>query len=742
MRLGSIVLLAALCAGGLGAEESEPPRLKLSRISSPITVDGDLSDPGWKEATVVDVFYEINPGDNVVPPVKTVARIGYDDRFFYASFWCADPDPRKIRAPYVDRDGISDDQDYVGILLDVENQRHAAIDFWIGPTGIQADSVFNEGTFTEDFGPDYFWESAARIGSDAWTVEVAIPLSSLRYPAKNPQDWALMLYRIYPRDFNHQLYSVRVPQGANCFLCQSATVQGITGLPRAAHLVVAPYASASSTRTYPGADGYSGDGLVTKGKIGADAKWLPNAGTVVDATINPDFSQVESDVAQISANERFALFYPEKRPFFLEHLDLLQMPIQAVYTRTITSPLWGGRLTGKTGGTNFTILAGEDRGGGTVIIPGPVFSDSAPQDFHSFVGVARVRQDLGPSFGGLLATGRAIEGGGYNVVGGGDFQWRPNVADVVTGQYLYSVTRNPDRPDLYAGWLGQRLSGFGATAQWSHSTQHWNWLLSYIDFSPGFRDDEGFVPQVGYRDGAANLSYRFVTTGFFSRVRPLVNAAYTADRDGSLLSRTYGPGVSFQARYALRGTLLYDFDAVRIDGQTLLFDHFTWNLTASPSRWVPNVTLSGDYGEQADVDNLRVGTGGTLQVSALVRPTAHLGLDLRAERRWIDETVNGISGRLFTADVARVKATYVFNARMLVRLIGQYVETTRDPTLWTSPVAAKDGAFSASALFSYKLNWQTVLFAGYGDNRTLQEDGVLMRADRQFFLKVSYAFQR
>ncbi len=493
MKRGVLLLLAAVCARGAAAEAAEeaPPTLHLNRITSPITIDGDLSDPGWQDATVIETWYEINPGDNVPPPVKTVARIGYDDRFFYASFWCADPDVKKIRAPFVDRDGISDDQDYVGILLDVENQRHAAIDFWIGPTGIQADSVFNEGTFNEDFGPDYFWESAARIGTDGWTAEVAIPLSSLRYPTKDPQDWALMLYRIYPRDFNHQIYSVRVPQGGACFLCQSATVEGITGLPRAAHAVLAPYAAGSQTRSYPGSDAYSGDGLVTKGKVGLDAKWLPSAGTIVDATINPDFSQVESDVAQISANERFALFYPEKRPFFLEHLDLLQTPIQAVYTRTITSPLWGARITSKAGGTNFTVLAGEDRGGGTVVIPGPVFSDTANQDFQSFVGVARVRQDLGASFAGLLAAGRAIEGGGYNAVVGGDFLWRPADADFVTGQYLYSFTENPNRPDLYPTWLGQKSSGFGWTGQWSHSSPTWNWSVSHTDFADGLSRRRG-----------------------------------------------------------------------------------------------------------------------------------------------------------------------------------------------------------------------------------------------------------
>jgi Domain of unknown function (DUF5916) len=738
-------LLAALivvCAPALFGEDPVPPRISLARITQPITVDGDLSDAGWSEATVIDTFYEFTPGDGTEPAVRTIARVGLDDRFFYASFWCEEPDPRRIRAPYVDRDGVTDQQDYVGILLDVDNARRSAVDYWIGPNGIQTDTILTESPFGEDAAPDFFWESAGRIGADSWTVEVAIPLSSLRYPRKDPQDWSLIVYRVYPRDFNYQFYSVRLPRGSSCFLCWGATVEGIAGLPQGAHYVVAPYAASLSTKTYPGADGYSGDGQVTKGKVGVDAKWLPNAGTVVDATLNPDFSQVESDVTQIGVNQRFALFYPEKRPFFLEQVDLLQTPIQAVYTRTITNPFWGARLTGRQGSSSYTVLASDDRGGGTVIIPAPVFSASAPQDFESYAAVTRIRHDLGASFASALGTARVIEGGGYNYVLGGDFQWRPNDADSLTGQYLYSFTRNPERPDLYPGWQGQKLSGFGWTAEWFHSTRNWNWSLQHDDFATGFRADDGFVPQVGYRKESWDLAYRTYPTGFFSRLQPLTGGEWATARDGSLLSRRIFPGFSFQAKGALRGELDYNFEAVAIDGTLLEFDRFVWNLAASPSRLVPSVSFTGNYGEQADVSNVRVGTGGTIGVAALVRPTSHLGLDLLGERQWIDETVNGRSGRLFTAQTARVKATYVFTARMLVRLIGQYVEIERDPSLWTFPVPAKEGGFAGSALFSYKLNWQTVLFVGYGDNRTLQESGDLTRADRQFFLKVSYAFQR
>jgi hypothetical protein len=167
-----------------------------------------------------------------------------------------------------------------------------------------------------------------------------------------------------------------------------------------------------------------------------------------------------------------------------------------------------------------------------------------------------------------------------------------------------------------------------------------------------------------------------------------------------------------------------------------------WTMTASPSAFLPVVGFAGNYGEQPDVENVRVGSGGDVLLTALVRPTDHLGLDLRLERRWIDETVDGVAGNLFTADVARLKAVYVFNARMLLRLIGQYQEVRRDPGLWIQPVLAKEGSFAGSALFSYKLNWQSVLFVGYGDARALDETGtLLLPTGRQFFVKVSYAFQ-
>ena len=183
----------------------------------------------------------------------------------------------------------------------------------------------------------------------------------------------------------------------------------------------------------------------------------PTADTALDATLNPDFSQIESDVAQIAANERFALFFPEKRPFFLEGVDLFATPIRRSTRAPITSPRWGARATGKLGRTAYTALVAEDRGGGVVILPGPQGPASPSRTSPRTSAIGRVRHDLGQSFVSVLGTAREVDGGGHNRVVGPDFQWRPTASDKVTGQFLWSETRTPDRPDLAAEWDGRRL---------------------------------------------------------------------------------------------------------------------------------------------------------------------------------------------------------------------------------------------------------------------------------------------
>ena len=282
------------------------------------------------------------------------------------------------------------------------------------PRGIQYDSVSDDAS-GEDSSPDFFWESATKITDRGWTLEMRVPFSSLRYRNVDPQTWGIMLYRNYPRSFRYQFFSAMLPRGGNCFICRANTLKGLQHLPAGGHIVVAPYVSATDTAHPEAALGTPLRRDPMESHVGVDVKWTPNADNAVDLTVKPDFSQVESDTAQISANERFALFYPEKRPFFLEGVDLFSTPIQAVYTRTITAPDWGARLTGKAAGVAYTVLVADDEGGGSAIIPGPTASTLVPQDTPSTVFVGRPKKDMRPSFVGLVLTDReARDGTGHN----------------------------------------------------------------------------------------------------------------------------------------------------------------------------------------------------------------------------------------------------------------------------------------------------------------------------------------
>jgi hypothetical protein len=477
---------------------------------------------------------------------------------------------------------------------------------------------------------------------------------------------------------------------------------------------------------------------------GFDVKWTPNAYNALDFTVKPDFSQVESDTAQISTNERFALFFPEKRTFFLEGVELLSTPIQAAYTRSITAPRWGSRLTGTTGGASYTALVADDAGGGSLVIPGVDESSFVPQAKGSYVLIGRVKRDIGSSYASVLVTDReAHDGRSHNRVAGPDFQWRPTSRDTVTGQWLFSDTRTPTRPDLAAEWDGRAFSSHAAHLDWGRNTTHFDINLGYKDIGDGFRADTGFVPQVGYRKHNQNGGWTLrPSAGPVRKVRMFLNSERQVDRRGALVARTIVPGVNMDIRWNGTMELRYIDDRTRSRAQAIGRRQFGYRFRVSPSRRVAQVGIDGTLGEDIDFANARAGRGFTMNVNATLNPTDHLDLALVHNQQRLDVDAAGAGGRLFTANVSRVRGTYTLTARMFARVIGQYVATSRDPALYLFRVPPRSGTFSGSALVAYKINWQSVLFVGYGDDRELSERHELEPASRQFFMKMSYAFQR
>lgn len=734
------VTLAAMSGISATAAEEALPPIAIQRAEGSITIDGDLSDPAWKNAAAVTQWFETRPGDNVEPQVANVAYITYDDRFLYVAFDFSDPDPKSIRAPLGDHDQISGaSMDFAGVMIDARNDGKTAMEFLATPSGVQFDAVLDDASGNEDASPDFFWDTVGKITAKGWQMEMRIPFSTLRYENANPAAWGIMFYRNYPRDRRYQFFGNRIPRGNSCLVCHARKLVGLQGLPGGGHIIAAPYVTAGAEQHAADLGSPLGDRTYDT-DIGADLKWTPNADTALDLTLNPDFSQVESDVAEISANERFAIFFPEKRPFFLEGVELLATPIQAVYTRTITSPKWGVRSTGTFGDRYaYTVLASADRGGGSVVLPGPLGSGFADQDFSSNVAIARIRRSLnGNSFASILFTDRENEGHSHNRVLGPDFQWRPNDRHTLTGQLLFSQTRDPNRPDLEESWTGEERDSHAGMIWYQYQTSSRDLYLQYEDLGEEFRADAGFVPQVGHREAYAEGGHTVYPKGFLHRIRTFVIASHDEELDGDTIFDQISVGFGSDGKRSSFYRLRPAFERVQSGGE--LFDQLRlyYELRISPTRNIVDLYLQGWLGEGVDFAQSRSGEGANVALGGSLRAGDHLQFEVNSSLRWLDLD----AGRLFTAQVQRLKTTYTFDSRRFVRAIVQHVRTDRNDALYEDDVTEREGNLTSSILFAYKLNWQSVLFIGYGEDHGLEEDGALPATGRNVFLKMSYAFQR
>lgn len=716
--------------------------LQISRLAGEVRVDGELSEEAWSGAPRVESFVEYFRGDNTAPPVRTTAFLGYDDAAVYVGFVAEDPWPEAIRAPLVDRDRVFGDQDYAAVLIDTQNDRRSGVAFRVNPRGVQTDSVVNDATGEEDFSPDFFYEAVARRTSAGWTAEMRIPLSSLRYPDADPQSWGVILMRNYPRDFRYIMASTRIPKNSGCFLCHAEVVSGFEGLPSGGHVTLTPYSAANVTERQGGVSA-SGRGIPAgtrrfDSEQGLDVKWNPSTRLTIDATLNPDFSQIEADVPQFSVNSRFALADPEKRAFFLEGIDLLSTPIRAVYTRAITAPAWGLRATGRSDRDAWTLLLTEDRGGGSLILPGPDGSAVAPQDFRSRVAVGRLRRSYGDSFAAFLLSTREVEGGGFNRLAGPDFLWKRNATDKISGQLLFTSTENPDRPDLHGTLNGESFNGHAGRVVFQRDAKRYDLWSAVSTYSPGFRADNGFVVQNGLRRGGLWGGLRSYPKRGLSYLRLYGGVEHDlAFEEGSTLRSGVYNGFYFQGKWGSDGWVTAQLEHERV-GNALLPKRFVeFNLRAAPRGWLPSVRLNGIAGEKIDYAGVRVGNGATLNLSATVRATDHLELQAMTMREWLDLS----EGRLFSAAIDWMKVTCTFSPRSLVRVVAQRSDIERNPAL-AAATRPRDRSLSFSGLYAWKLNWQTVFFLGYGDASITGERGDLVREARSVFMKVAYAFQR
>jgi len=427
-RHGIILLLLSFFATGAGA--TEMPTYPVTGAGTPIHVDGVLDEPSWNDATVIPLNYEYRPGDNIPAVVATDVMITFDHNYLYVAFRAEDPEPGKIRAHLMDRDQIDTfiQDDHVVLMIDTFNDERRGFQFRVNPLGVQADAIFSETNGIEDFSWDLIWDSAGRITDFGYVIEIGISLKQLRFPrTDDAQTWGFDLARSYPRNVRHRFAAVPKDRNSTCALCQVVKLTGFSGLEPGRNIELDPTLTATRTDSLEEPD----DTGLTEGdtdvEFGITGSWGITPNITLSATINPDFSQVEADVAQLEVNERFALFYPERRPFFLEGVDLFSTPVQAVFTRTVVDPSWGLKLTGKEGRHNLGLFITSDDVN-QILVPSNQGTDFATLEGTVESAVVRYRFDVGAaSTLGALFTSR--EGDDYhNRVAGVDgfFRFSPS----------------------------------------------------------------------------------------------------------------------------------------------------------------------------------------------------------------------------------------------------------------------------------------------------------------------------
>jgi hypothetical protein len=739
------------------ASQFQPNRtlaFDIPRLSQKIQVDGRLDDPAWRTATKLGNFTEVEPGDNVRPAVDTEALVAYDDEYLYVGFRCHDTNPSAIRATITDRDRMFAD-DWVGVFIDTFRDQQNGYEFVVNPRGIQGDLRRNRNNEDESF--DAVWYSGGQLTADGWTAEFALPFRSLRFPNSSLQSWGIHFFRNRPRESRAQMSWAPLSRDENCFFCQAGVMGGIQGVNQGRNFELLPYVLASQESDLAGEDDASFDwqNHDANGEAGVGLKYGVTPNHTIDLTYNPDFSQIESDATQIDANRTFALFYPEKRPFFLEGADMFTSMIDAVYTRSINDPILAGKFTGKQGTNTVAVMAAKDEVSPYIV---PFEEQSmAAQGRDTYSTILRYKRDvLTESFVGLMATDRrAVHSSGSNTTLGVDSRIRLSENYAVQAQVMGSYTEEPDDTTMsqdfdeihfgdehqYDSYFnGESFAGMATEAVFSRSARHFNANLWYEDYSPTFRAETGFVAQNDYRLAGFWTDYMFYfeNNPVLERLEPQIEAGRKYNYDGEFKDTWLMPQVWLRFKKQTYFWTGYLWSEERFAGRLIEGIHrWQTDFDTEFSKHVSGgVYTRLGHSVVRERDDPRLGDEFSWGAWTTLRPMPQLRFDGTFDQFTLNELNDG--PEIYDTYVARGKLSFQFTKNLFLRVVGEYIEDDR--------------SFQADPLLSYKINPFTVFFLGSSHSfnefrddpgtpgTQISEEGY-RQTERLFFVKFQYLFR-
>ncbi|MBI4888435.1 MAG: carbohydrate binding family 9 domain-containing protein [Acidobacteria bacterium] len=759
------------------------PAVTAARAAEPPRIDGRLDDPIWRGAARLNRFVQQRPAEGAPATEETEVFIAYDPQTLYIAVHAHYSDRRLIRANRVDRDQSAGD-DMVRMYFDPFLDQQRAYVFAVNAYGVQNDAVLNSGeTIAGTFGElapgglrggtavsNYggqsvpvlgagkgFWDrlrrrmapqnhtsgarrsgapgdsswdalfaSAGRMVDDGWTAEVAIPFKSLRYPARQPGEahrWGFQIERTIDSKDESVVWAP-VSRNVMGMLRQMGVLEGMTGLSTSRNLEFLPTATAIHSEVlHSDGDGHDHGPAGTQSEGALNVKYGITSNLVFDFTYNPDFSQIESDRAQIEVNQRFPVFYPELRPFFLEGQEIYQVsappPLSLVHTRTLVDPRYGAKLTGKIGNTAVGFMVANDEAAGHVDDPQALAYGQAAK-----VVFGRVRYDLySESHIGAIVTDREFLDG-YSRVGGVDGVFRLGV----NHRFRFTAV-NADRRNA----AGARATGSLVDLNFRKEGRHLIYEVEHNEIHPEFGTDLGFVRRADQKQSTASVSYRWWPESWLINWEPRLQYERNYDFAGVLQDESMWGRLNFQFanNVGIYATLNRDMERYRqIDFWKTRYN-LGWSVNTSRRFGTNGSFWRGD--QIRFIEDPFLGADQQLNLLVNVRPFSRLQSEVGLNTsRFTDVRTDA---KVFDVKILRTRTTYQFTNRLLVRNIVEY--NSFDRTL------------GGNVLVTYRVNAGTVFFVGYDDHyrqgsridETLYPTTSMLRTNRAIFTKVQYLFR-
>lgn len=732
------------------------PELNITKLNpGKIIIDGNLDEEVWSKAQVANNFTEISPGDNVKPEVDTEVRIFYDDDNLYIGYICHETDMSSVRASMSDRDKMYGD-DWVGPFIDTYSDFKQGFEMYVNPKGIQGDLLWTP--TSEDSNYDIIYESEARIYGDKWTAEMKIPFKSLRFPDKEEQIWRVHLLRNRPRGERQEIYWASVSRDDPNFLGQSGFLKGLKNIKRGKDIQFLPYvlgAYSSNLEDFSDPDSELKSGQLD-GEIGIGLKYGISSTLTLDGTYNPDFSQVEADAPQINVNTPFALFYPEKRPFFLEGIDNFSTPINVSYTRSINNPVFAAKLTGKVNKLNIGFLSSYDENT-PYIVPLTERSFFLSSNKNSVSNILRLKYDMGGEdyFGFIFSdreqgsdSSEAFNFTGYNRNLGFDGKFNFSSNYYLSFQLLANNTREISDTNFYYNTLkdfrfdndkhtalydGESYNGASAYISFNRDARNWSFWTEYFFQSPNVRRDNGFIQRNNFHLWFMQQEYEFYPeTKVFRRINPIVNGELIYDANGKLKEQFAELLLQIDWSNGIWSSIGYlpvnneDYGGIFHKN----VNRMNFNLEANN---ISKYITGGFYYEFGNYivrfeNPSYVGFGHNFEIWTTIKPFDKLRNDLTYNYSELSKKAGG--EKLYAGYVLSDKISYQFSKNFFLRVIFQYDLFNR--------------ILNIDPLFSYKWNPYTILFLGssHDINELSDTNGfsTFRESNRQIFVKFQYLY--